>query len=133
MADTLVTYDGAMRCRAVHGDSGAVIVADAPVEMGGSGDGFSPSDLLAVSLGGCILSIMAVATARDGLDLSGATACVTKDMADSPRRITRLAVTVRVPGTVDDRLRRKLLAAANACPVHQALGIEAPIRVEWEG
>jgi uncharacterized OsmC-like protein len=131
MTDTVVTYDGAMRCRAVHGDSGAVIVANAPAEMGGSGEGFSPSDLLAVSLGGCILSIMAVATKDDAIDLSGATASVSKNMADAPRRIARLAVTVRVPGKVDDRLRRKLVAAANACPVHQALAIQAPITFAW--
>ena len=68
-----------------------------------------------------------------GIDLAGAAASVTKDMADAPRRIGRLAVPVTVPGLFDDRQRIKLEAAAHACPVHAVLGIDAPITIEWVG
>jgi uncharacterized OsmC-like protein len=54
-------------------------------------------------------------------------------MVNAPRRIARIAVAVRVPGSFDDRQRAKLEAAAHACPVHNVLGIEAPITVEWAG
>ena len=87
---------------------------------------------MSVSLGGCVLSIMAMAGRASGLELAGATATVTKEMGNAPRRITTLAVTVRVPGMFDAAQRRRLEAAAEACPVHAVLGIDAPIRIVWE-
>lgn len=133
MSDTVISYEGDLRCRAVHAESGAVLLTDAPKDHHGLGAGFSPSDLLSVSLGGCILGIMAIAARSGGFDIPGATATVAKEMADAPRRIAAIAVTVRVPGTFDRRQRAKLEAAAHACPVHNALGIAAPITIEWAG
>lgn len=105
---------------------------DAPQDLNGRGENFSPSDLLSVSLGGCVLSIMAMAGRVAGLELAGATATVTKTMGNAPRRITTLSVTVRVPGRYDAAQRRRLTAAADACPVHAVLGIDAPITIVWE-
>lgn len=104
---------------------------DAPKELGGLEEGFSASDLLGVSLGGCILGIMSVAARSMDIDIPGATATIAKEMANSPRRFTHLSVVVRIPGHFDERQRRKLEAAAHACPVHNALGIDAPITFEW--
>jgi uncharacterized OsmC-like protein len=133
MADTIVSYEGQLRCRAEHSASGAVIVTDAPKDHHGRGEGFSPSDLLSVSLGGCILSIMGIAANAVDADIAGATATVSKDMADAPRRIARIAVHVRVPGRFNARQRAKLEAAAHSCPVHGVLGIAAPITIDWTG
>jgi uncharacterized OsmC-like protein len=105
---------------------------DASRELGGRGEHFSPSDLLSVSLGGCVLSIMAMAGRVAGLELAGATATVTKEMGHAPRRIAGMSVTVRVPGAFDGTQRRRLEAAAKACPVHAVLGIDAPITIIWE-
>lgn len=131
MAATLVTYDGALRCRAVHDASGSVVVTDAPIDNQGRGEGFSPSDLLAVSLGSCVLTMMGMAARSMECDIAGATATVTKDMADGPRRIARLSVRLRIPGTFDADQRRRLEAAAHACPVHAVLGIDAPVAIDW--
>lgn len=128
----MVRYEGGLRCRTEHPESGAVLVTNASQELGGSGEGFSPSDLLSVSLGGCVLSIMAMAGRVAGLELAGATATVTKEMGNAPRRITTLAVTVRVPGRYDRAQRKRLEAAAAACPVHAVLGIDAPITILWD-
>ncbi len=123
-------YEGGLRCHVAHPDNGAVLVMDASKELGGPGENFSPSDLLSVSLGGCVLSIMAMAArVAAGLDLAGATATVTKQMGNAPRRITTLGVTVRVPGQYDAAQRKRLEAAAAACPVHAVLGINAPIAI----
>jgi uncharacterized OsmC-like protein len=133
MLDTVVSYEGSLRCRAEHADSGAVVLTDAPKDHHGQGESFSPSELLSVSLGSCILSVMGIAARSMNIDIIGATATVGKEMANAPRRIARIAVTVRVPGSFDDRQRAKLEAAAHACPVHNVLGIEAPIKIEWMG
>jgi len=133
MLDTVVSYEGSLRCRSEHADSGAVVLTDAPKDNQGHGESFSPSEMLSVSLGSCILSIMGIAARSMNTDIVGATATVTKEMANAPRRIARIAVAVRVPGSFDDKQRAKLEAAAHACPVHNVLGIDAPITINWIG
>ena len=133
MTEIVVSYQGNLRSAAKHEDSGAIIVMDSPKELDGLGEYFSASDLLGVSLGGCILGIMGVAARSMDRDIAGTTVMIAKEMADAPRRFSRLSVIVRVPGAFEDRQRRKLEAAAHACPVHNALGIDVPITFDWVG
>jgi putative redox protein len=133
MSETVVRYEGALRCSAEHAESGVVVVTNAPKDNEGEGGSFSPSELLAVSLGSCILSIMGIKARSMGVDMTGATASVEKEMADAPRRIARLAVRVHVPGVLDEEQRRRLERSAHACPVHNALKVEAPIEFSWGG
>lgn len=131
MSEITVTYEGSLHCTATH-ESGTVITTDAPKDNQGNGESFSPSELLSVSLGSCILSIMGIAARSLGLDISGATTHVEKEMTNGPRRIGKIAVKVRVPGVLDERQRRKLEEAAHACPVHNALKVDAPIIFVWD-
>ena len=133
MLDTVISYEGGLRCRAEHAGSGMVVLTDAPKDNHGQGEGFSPSEMLSISLGSCILSTMGIAARSMNTDITGATASVAKEMADGPRRIARISVRVHVPGNFDDRQRTKLEAAAHACPVHNVLGIDAPITIDWTG
>ena len=133
MLETIVSYEGGLRCRSQHSESGAIILTDAPKDNEGQGESFSPSELLALSLGSCILSIMGIAARSMGPDIAGAVATVTKEMTNAPRRIARLAVDIRVPGTFDERQRVSLEAAAHACPVHNVLNIDVPITIIWIG
>ena len=126
-----VRYEGALQCRAEHAESGAVIVTDAPKDNHGNGASFSPSELLSVSLGSCILSIMGIMAQSLGLNITGATATVEKEMANAPRRIARISVQVHVPGVFQEDQRQRLEAAAHACPVHNILAIESPISFRW--
>ena len=132
MLETVVSYEGGLRCRAEHAESGTIVLTDAPKDHHGRGESFSPSELLSLSLGSCILSIMSIAAQAMGTDIVGATATVTKEMANAPRRIARVAVNLRVPGRFDERQRSKL-ETAHACPVHKVLGIDAPITIDWIG
>jgi putative redox protein len=129
-----VTYKGGLRCEAVHGPSGTRLVSDAPVDNQGRGESFSPTDLVATALGTCMLTIMGIVAARHGIALEGATARVEKHMvADPARRVGRLPVVIRVPGRLDDKQKKLLMAAAEGCPVHRTLGerVEMPIVWEW--
>jgi putative redox protein len=132
LSETKVRYEGSLRCSAEHAESGVVVVTDAPKDNHGNGMSFSPSDLLSVSLGSCILSIMGIMARSLDIDITGATASVEKEMANVPRRIVRISVQVRVPGIFDEGRRRKLEAAAHACPVHNILNVEAPISFSWD-
>jgi putative redox protein len=132
MSKIVISYEGNLRCRAEHPSSATVIITDAPTDHHGKGEGFSPSELLSVSLGSCILSIISIAAQAIHKDIAGATATVIKVMGNKPRRIANIDVEVRIPGSFDEGQRAKLEAAAHACPVHQVLGIETPITIHWD-
>jgi putative redox protein len=129
-----ITYAGQLHCEAVHGPSGARLATDAPVDNHGTGENFSPTDLVAAALGTCVITVMGIVAQRHELDLTGTRIHVVKEMIQQPvRRIRRLAVTITVPADKAARLsasdRAKLEAAAKHCPVHQSLhpDVEAPI------
>jgi putative redox protein len=130
------TYEGGLRCRAVHGPSGGALVTDAPVDNHGRGESFSPTDLVATALGTCMMTIMGIAADRHGIDLAGMTAETTKEMsADPPRRIAGLRTRITVPLPPDHPQRSLLEQAALGCPVHRSLdtGIDATVEFVWRG
>ena len=131
MSAITVKYDGLLRCSAEHLESGVVVVTDAPKDNHGNGSSFSPSELLSVSLGSCILSIMGIMARSLDIEIPGATARVEKQMANAPRRIAKISVHVHVPAALEEDHRQKLEKAAHECPVHNILNIEAPISFSW--
>ena len=104
-----------------HGPSGNKIVTDLPVDNGGRGRTFSPTDLLAAALASCILTIMAKASAKDHLDLKGATVEVEKEMQSNPRRVARFMGRIALPAQVTGPQKEKLKAYIKACPVGGSL------------
>jgi putative redox protein len=130
------TYEGGLRCRAVHGPSGTAILTDAPVDNHGKGESFSPTDLVAAALGACMMTIMGIVAERHGLDLSGMKAETVKQMtAEPPRRIAGLRTKLTIPLPADHPQRQALENAAHTCPVHKSLhpDIDAAIEIVWAG
>jgi uncharacterized OsmC-like protein len=76
---------------------------------------------------------MAISAEKDGLDMRGATADVTKEMAANPRRVARLTVHIRMPGRIGEKDREKLETIARTCPVAKSLAeaLEAPMEFQW--
>ncbi|MEM0926765.1 MAG: OsmC family protein [Planctomycetota bacterium] len=129
-------YKGSLGCEATHGPSGSSLITDAPVDNGGLGQSFSPTDLVATALGTCVLTILALVARRHDLELGEATVRVTNEMVQKPqRRIGALRCTVEIPGESipDTDMRQRLEAAAHKCPVHQSLhpDIDAPIEFHY--
>ena len=57
MVKMKVIYEGDLRCKLIHEQSGSAISTDAPKDNQGKGEAFSPMDLLAAALGSCPRSI----------------------------------------------------------------------------
>ena len=130
MVTITASYDGNLRCTATHTPSGTQLATDAPKDNQGLGLSFSPTDLVATALATCTITTMGIVARRDGIAMEGTTVTVEKHMVSEPRRrIARLPVRIRVPGRLTPDQRRKLEAAARACPVHASLhpDVSAPI------
>jgi putative redox protein len=132
MVEINIVYQNDLHCMATHEPSGTKLFTDAPKDNQGKGESFSPTDLLATSLGTCILSIMGIAARAMQVDLTGATANVHKEMTTKPtRRIGALAVIIEVPTSPSEAQKQELIKAAHACPVHKSLHPDIQISVEF--
>lgn len=130
------TYDGGLRCTAIHGPSGVTLITDAPVDNHGKGESFSPTDLVATAVANCMITVMAIAAERHGINVKGTTVTIGKEMSsDTPRRILGLKSVMTIPLPADHPQRGLLEAAAKACPVKQSLDprIDATVDFRWEG
>lgn len=117
-----LTYEGELHCNATHTPSGTTLSTDAPVDNQGRGESFSPTDLLATSLGACMATIMGIAADKHDVDLAGMRVTVVKTMvADPERRVGKLQVVFHVPTDPGERMRTTLERAAAHCPVHKSL------------
>ncbi len=131
MTKMKVLYLGDLHTECTH-ESGAKIQTDAPKDNMGKGEAFSPTDLVAVSLGSCMVTLMAIQAGKLGVDLKGMTAEVEKEMALSgSRRIGRLIVRIRSAALPNPVAREKLEKAALDCPVHHSLHPEIKLEVDF--
>jgi uncharacterized OsmC-like protein len=122
-------YIGDLNVKNIHGPSGCEFITTAPADNGGTGVSFSPTDLIAVSLGSCMLTIMGLAAKREGFDLKGASVTVDKDMAVNPRRIEKLTVNFNLSSQYSEKERSLLEACARTCPVKQSLSTETLVNI----
>lgn len=122
MATSKITYTGGLRTSSVHLRSGNEIITDAPVDNQGKGEAFSPSDLLATSLGNCMLTIIGIAARTHNFDIDGTTVEITKIMAENPRRVSEIVVNFQFPANNYTEKEKQLIErSARTCPVAQSI------------
>lgn len=116
------TYLGALRTEATHLRSGMRLITDAPPDNNGKGEAFSPSDLLAASLGSCMVTIMGMVADRHNIDITGTQIGITKIMAANPRRVSEIHIVFEMPDRTYNAEEKRLLEnAAHTCPVAKSL------------
>jgi len=129
-----ITYLGDLRTSCEHIQSHATILTDAPTDNHGKGEAFSPTDLVATSLGSCMISIMAIKSKELNVDLVNSTIEVTKIMQAEPRKISKIVVVLNLSVTVDQKSKVILERVAMNCPVLLSLNadIEKDITFNWK-
>lgn len=124
-------YVGDLSVSCSHGPSKAEITTTAPVDNGGTGDLFSPTDLVATALGSCTLTIMGKVAKNSEIDIKGAYVKVVKDMNSAPRRIGSLMMDFYLPSHLSDKDRKKMENAAKTCPVKPSLHPEIEVSMAF--
>jgi uncharacterized OsmC-like protein len=127
-----ITYLGGLRTTCEHLQSGNTIITDAPTDNHGKGEAFSPTDLVATSLGSCMISIMAIKSKELDVDLVDSTIEITKIMQVEPRKISKIVVELFLPNT-SEKNKIILERAAMTCPVFLSLhpDIEKDVTFYW--
>ena len=122
METSKIVYLSELRTEAVHRLSGTKIFTDAPPDNQGRGESFSPTDLLATSLGSCMLTIMGISARAHGFTIDGTKVSITKVMGTNPRKVIEVIVELTFPHNNYSPKERKLLElAAKECPVALSL------------
>lgn len=125
-----ISYDGNLGCRARLESSGSEIATDAPIDDGGKGEAFSPTDLLAAAVGTCVMTVMGIIAKNSKIDLAGAQMTLAKEMTTKPpRRIGKLTMTITIQKgkILSDAQKNKLEKTVEACPVKQSLHPEVVV------
>jgi uncharacterized OsmC-like protein len=131
----LTKYVGNLRNEVTHLQSGTTILTDAPLDNHGKGESFSPTDLLASSLGCCMLTIMGISAQSYGFTLEGTTVETEKIMGTDPRRVVEIKIDFHFPdgSNFTPQQKRIIESAAKTCPVANSLhpDLKKTINFNW--
>lgn len=98
------------------------LVTDAPKAILGLGKFFSPTDLLAISIASCVLTMMGCKAKELKVDLEGSYLQLTKEMQAAPvRRLKLIDIEFFCPRAFSTIVTDQLIQAAEECPVIHSL------------
>ena len=129
-----VVYNGDLRTTCTHLRSGNNFETDAPVDNNGKGERFSPTDLMATSLGTCMITVMGIKARSLGFDLSGIEIEVEKLMKSEPRRVGGINLFFHIPENlenIEEQTRALLKRIGINCPVMKSIHPDIDVKIDW--
>ena len=128
-----IIYKGTLRCEVTHLQSGSIIETDAPTDNRGKGERFSPTDLLCVSLGTCIVTTIGIKGEDMGLDLTNTAVEITKHMLPEPSRVGKIEIKLFFEKSLMLQEKDKIILerTGNNCPVAKSLHPDMEVNVEY--
>ena len=109
------------------------IETDLPENAGGDDSALTPPELFIASLGSCIGVFVSAYLKNTGVSAEGLSIDVDSEYADSPRRIGKISVGIKVPN-IEQLGKRKqaLLKVAQNCTIHNTLENKPQISINME-
>lgn len=129
-----VVYNGDLRTTCTHLKSGNHFETDAPTDNNGKGERFSPTDLLATSLGTCMITVMGIKARSMGFDLNDVKIEVLKIMKADPRRVGGINLTFHIPeklADIEEKTKEILKNTGETCPVMKSIHPDIEVNVDW--
>ena len=97
------------------------LVVDQTTKGGGEDVGPEPIELLGAALGSCVAYYVNQFCRARALESDGLEVTVDHRMVDTPRRVGRFAVAVRLPAALPERYMEMIERVARSCPAHNTL------------
>lgn len=113
----------------IESPTGNVLIADEPQDMGGKDLGFSPKELLISALAACTSATLRMYADRKSWALEEVILDISLDW-DAKANTTTINRKITLIGALDADQQKRLLAVANACPVHKMLTHTVEINTE---
>ena len=112
-------------------DTGHTLVIDEPEDRGGADLGPSPTRAAAAGLAACTAITCEMYAERKGWNL-GRVECEVEIDQGRGSNFEEIRLTLKIPESLDDEQRERLLVIASKCPVHRALkdGVVIHDRIE---
>ena len=129
-----VVYEGGLRTTCTHLKSGSDFETDAPTDNNGKGERFSPTDLLATSLGTCMITVMGIKARSMNFDLDGVKVEVEKLMKTEPRRVGGINLVFHFPSplkNIETKTKEILKNTGINCPVWKSIHPDIEVNVDW--
>ena len=125
-------YLGDLKCVSTHIQSGSKVITEAPLDHCGKGENFSPTDLLATSLGSCLLTIMAIKANSNGWALKNISLDIEKIMTkNNERKIKELKIDIYIQEDLPNEKINFIKNASKDCPVTRNLSKSLDIQINW--
>jgi uncharacterized OsmC-like protein len=122
-----VSWQGGVRFEAAV--RGHRVLLDQPRDEGGTDEGMTPVEAMAVAVGSCVGYFVARFCQRHDLQPEALSVIVGWTYAERPHRVGALEVAIEYRGPLDDAMRDRLLKVAEGCTVHQTLAFPPEITV----
>jgi len=114
-----IMYQGNLRCDIEHTPSTTRLKTKIDEKPDRQGNNFSPTDLLAAAVGSSIISTMAIAGEKQGIDIRGAKVQVHKQMSNGC--VEGLSFRIIIPKQLPVEEKNYLGQAAKKCPGYASL------------
>jgi putative redox protein len=109
----------------IKSPTGNVLISDEPLDKGGKDTGFSPKELLVAALSACTSATIRMYADRKGWDIQEIKVETELTEVDNQSLFTRK---LEFTGNINEEQKNRLIAIANACPVHKILS--NPIQIK---
>jgi len=110
-----------------------VLRTDAPLDHEGKGRDFCPTDLLAKSLGTCLLTVMGIRAKKKRWSIDGLMLEVDKRMSKiGPRKIETLIIHLFPPSNLTNDQLKVLKKEIKCCPVLRNIQGSTKINLIWK-
>jgi putative redox protein len=104
----------------IKSPTGNTLIADEPVDKGGKDFGFSPKELLVAALAACTSATVKMYADQKKWPLQEVKLDVELERNDQANE-TVIVRKIEFIGDLTEDQRKRLLAVANACPIHKIL------------
>lgn len=106
------------------------VIADQPVEDGGTDAGMSPVELFVGALAGCVGYFVSRYCARRGISCEGFTIHAEWSIAERPHRVGAVDLQIVLPVVLDAAVQERLLKIAHGCTLQQTLALPPQVTIE---